>query len=120
LVLAFGISFQKGIGTLSWATTEKRPRIDHGEAGTPRAQAINNMGKAVGDELMTRYVIAFEVAGLLLTVAVVGAIAVAHRDDSFAEPDKDAKRKGREPAATAIPPVTPAVALSSAPTQVAH
>jgi NADH-quinone oxidoreductase subunit J len=38
------------------------------------------MGKAVGDQLMTRYVIPFEVAGLLLTAAVVGAIAVARHE----------------------------------------
>ena len=29
---------------------------------------------------MTRYVVAFEVAGLLLTAALVGAIALAHRE----------------------------------------
>ena len=39
------------------------------------------MAKVVGDELMTRYVIAFEVAGLLLTAALVGAIALAHREE---------------------------------------
>ena len=47
------------------------------------------MAKAVGDELMTRYVIAFEVAGLLLTAALVGAIALAHREED--EPDADAR-----------------------------
>ena len=38
------------------------------------------MGKAVGDEMMTRFVVPFEVAGLLLTAALVGAIALAHRE----------------------------------------
>ena len=38
---------------------------------------MNNMAKVAGDELMTRYVVGFEVAGLLLTAALVGAIAVA-------------------------------------------
>jgi NADH-quinone oxidoreductase subunit J len=38
------------------------------------------MGKAVGDEMMTRYVVPFEVAGLLLTAALVGAIALAYRE----------------------------------------
>ena len=37
--------------------------------------------KVVGRELMTRYMIAFEVAGLLLTAALVGAIAIAHREE---------------------------------------
>ena len=44
------------------------------------------MGKAVGDEMMTRFVVPFEVAGLLLTAAVVGAIALAHREGDDEEP----------------------------------
>jgi NADH:ubiquinone oxidoreductase subunit 6 (subunit J) len=83
LVLAFGISYQAGIGgNRSWATTDERPKIDRGETSSPRALAVNDMAKVVGNELMTRYVIAFETAGLLLTVALVGAIAVAHREDA--------------------------------------
>jgi NADH:ubiquinone oxidoreductase subunit 6 (subunit J) len=83
LVLAFGITFQHGIGVRqSWATTNVRPEIDKGKALSPRSQAINNMAKSVGNELMTRYVIAFETAGLLLTVALVGAIAIAHREEA--------------------------------------
>ena len=39
------------------------------------------MAKVAGDELLTRYVVGFEVAGLLLTAALVGAIAVAHREE---------------------------------------
>jgi NADH-quinone oxidoreductase subunit J len=38
------------------------------------------MAKSVGDEMMTRFVIPFEVAGLLLTAALVGAIALAFRE----------------------------------------
>ncbi len=103
LVLAFGISYQKGIGgQYSWATTEVRPTIDRvdGRDASPRARAVNNMAKVVGDELMTRYVIAFEVAGLLLTVALVGAIAIAHREE--VEPSRRERPDGRrEPAARA-------------------
>jgi NADH:ubiquinone oxidoreductase subunit 6 (subunit J) len=85
LVLAFGISFQKGIGTqYSWTTQDVRPTISGstGETAPPRTRAVNEMGRVVGDELMTRYVIAFEVAGLLLTAALVGAIAIAHREEA--------------------------------------
>ena len=39
------------------------------------------MANVVGNELVTRYVIGFEVAGLLLTAALVGAIAIAHREE---------------------------------------
>jgi NADH:ubiquinone oxidoreductase subunit 6 (subunit J) len=113
LVLAFGISFQKGIGAYSWATTDHRPSISNGEAGTARAQAVNNMAKVVGDELMTRYVIAFETAGLLLTVALVGAIAVAHRDDAVPPQAPGPDRSGQEPATGALPTPAPAVASAS-------
>jgi NADH-quinone oxidoreductase subunit J len=84
LVLAYGIAHQKGIGTQrSWSTTEVRPRSAQlkGPGTSARGDAINNMAKVVGDQLTTRYVIAFEVAGLLLTAALVGAIAIAHREE---------------------------------------
>lgn len=121
LVLAFGITFQKGIGTNSWATTDVRPSIDLGEASTPRAQAVNNMAKVVGDELMTRYVIAFEAAGLLLTVALVGAIAVAHRDEAVPEPARGPTRVGHDAAVNAgATGPAPVVASSSPTTPGAH
>jgi NADH:ubiquinone oxidoreductase subunit 6 (subunit J) len=91
LVLAFGITFQRGIGNRqSWMTTSQRPAIDQGKALSPRSQAINDMAKSVGNELMTRYVIAFETAGLLLTVALVGAIAIAHREEIEPAPSRGA------------------------------
>jgi NADH:ubiquinone oxidoreductase subunit 6 (subunit J) len=65
-----------------WKATYRREPA-RATAGTPtsaRSLAINNMGKAVGVEMMTRYAIAFEVAGLLLTAALVGAIALAYRE----------------------------------------
>ena len=52
------------------------------------------MARTVGNELMTRYVVGFEVAGLLLTVALVGAIALAHRE----EDEPDAPSRGEQPA----------------------
>ncbi len=51
---------------------------------------------------MTRYVIAFEVAGLLLTVALVGAIAIAHREEVEPAPSREASRNVIE-AASAVP-----------------
>ena len=88
LVLAYGIAYQTGVGDQpTWSETDKRDVV----AATPnqppsRALAISNMGKVAGYELMTRYVIAFEVAGLLLTVALVGAIALAHREEEEPAP----------------------------------
>jgi NADH-quinone oxidoreductase subunit J len=99
IVLAFGITFQKPLGTqYSWTTNDVRPAISAatGEAAPPRTRAVNEMGRIVGDELMTRFVIAFEVAGLLLTVALVGAIAVAHREDAPLPPSRDGAAPARE------------------------
>lgn len=77
-VLVFGINRHEGTpGRPSWSSMSKRPIA---APDTPLQGAINNMGKAVGDEMLTRYVVPFEVAGLLLTAALVGAIALAHRE----------------------------------------
>ena len=77
------------LGQSPWAALKERPSIaaNAGEGAIVKArrEAVNNMARAVGNELMTRYVVGFEVAGLLLTAALVGAIALAHREED--EPD---------------------------------
>lgn len=85
IVLGFGIGLQDGApGGITWSLTDKRPSIVAAPGATPPpgAEAINNMAAVTGKELLTRYVIAFEVAGLLLTAALVGAIALAHREEA--------------------------------------
>jgi NADH-quinone oxidoreductase subunit J len=89
-ILAFGINNAIApLGQSPWAALKERPSIaaDAGEGPvvTARRQSVNDMARAVGNELMTRYVVGFEVAGLLLTAALVGAIALAHREED--EPD---------------------------------
>jgi hypothetical protein len=84
VVLGFGISFQDGTtGGMTWSMADERPSIvaAPNEKPSPRAAVINNMGQAVGNELLTRFVIPFELAGLLLTAALVGAIALAHGEE---------------------------------------
>ncbi len=101
LVLAYGIASQKGIGTqYAWTASEKRPEIHRGTGPTvsPRSRAVNDMARVVGEELTTRYLIAFEVAGLLLTAALVGAIAIAHREEPEPGAPAAGKRRAREPA----------------------
>src|SRR5262249_8656554 len=66
---------------LSWSQLNVRPALP-GPAQekydpTSRAAGVNDQARTVGYEMMTRYVIGFEMAGLLLTAAVVGAIALA-------------------------------------------
>ena len=83
LLLCVGIKGSIAPGSYSpWRATQIRPAIkdEQGQLIAPRAAAINNMGKSVGEEMMTRFAVPFEVAGLLLTAALVGAIALAHRE----------------------------------------
>jgi NADH-quinone oxidoreductase subunit J len=85
-VLFFGINNAVApAGQSAWSLRDERPSIADGAGGdavtVARRDAVNNMAKVVGRELMTRYVVGFEVAGLLLTVALVGAIALAHREE---------------------------------------
>jgi NADH:ubiquinone oxidoreductase subunit 6 (subunit J) len=97
-ILLVGIASEGGQpGVPSWTQTVSRRAIPDlttppsaGRSPSPEAEAINNMGKAVGDQMMTRYVIPFEVAGLLLTAALVGAIAVARH----VGPDEYPSRRG--------------------------
>jgi NADH:ubiquinone oxidoreductase subunit 6 (subunit J) len=122
VVLAFGITYQRGIGTRpAWSTTDERPAIDKGTNLSPRSQAVNDMARSVGNELMTRYVIAFETAGLLLTVALVGAIAIAHREDAEPGASPGSGSTARE-AGSALPPAgaVPAPDVVATPPSAAH
>ncbi len=79
-----------------------------------RRLAINDMPRMIGVELMTRYVVAFELAGLLLTAALVGAIALAHREDPEPRPTIATGRavgsgSGGEPPTAAEEPVASSV-----------
>ncbi len=94
-VLAFGISNQSPVANQkSWATLDRRPPISRPNENAPadRSAAVANMASVVGEELMKRYVIAFEVAGLLLTAALVGAIAIAHREEIEPKSGRGSKR----------------------------
>ena len=105
-VLLFGMSRSDGIRDRSaWTARESRPPIE--DVHSPRAKAVNDMARGVGVELMTRYAIAFEVAGLLLTASLVGAIALAHREEDATWPERTsrlrrevASRKSAENAAS--------------------
>ena len=95
-VLAVGIQREKGLaGRAPWSKTEARPAIagDPGLRDSPRGRAIGDMGRTLGDELMGRYVLPFEVIGLLLTAAVVGSIALARQEGGTAD-DAPADRAG--------------------------
>jgi NADH-quinone oxidoreductase subunit J len=98
VMLAYGIASQTGIGgRASWSVLAIRPDLGTAPGLPPpsRALAVNNMAKVAGDELLTRYVIAFEVAGLLLTAALVGAIAAAYREEAEPSATLATRRAGR-------------------------
>ena len=82
VLLAFGVGTHVGTnGSKAWADIERRPALasDENSPNVP-ASAVNDMGRHVGVEMMTRYVVPFEVAGILLTAALVGAIALAQSE----------------------------------------
>ena len=85
-----GIADQKGTrGRPAWSTIQARPVpvTEPNQPGYGRSLAIKNMGRYVGLEMMTRFLIPFEMAGLLLTAALVGAISLA-RSDRDDEPSR--------------------------------
>jgi len=106
--LAFGINNAVSpSGTGPWAATTARPSIVEREGEPPataeQRRAVEDMGRVVGEEFMTRYAVAFELAGLLLTAALVGAVALAHRDepDPIAPAAKPTRTSADHPAEAA-------------------
>ena len=116
-VLAVGINNSIApSGWTPWSGTTSRPSIIKQESDpepawvAERREAVNDMGRVIGVELMTRYVVAFELAGLLLTAALVGAIALAHRADSAPKPPRSVEQAagsgpGADPPSEAGEPV---------------
>ncbi len=89
-VIVVGIGRESGLGDRrGWATIRARPAVgpDPLLGASPKGRAVNDMGRSVGSELMGRYALPFEVAGLLLTAALVGSIALATQDGDDDEPD---------------------------------
>ncbi len=88
--LAFGINNAVSpAGAGAWSTIVARPALEPGEGlawKAERSQVIDDMPKAVGAQFMTRYALAFELAGLLLTAALVGAVALAREEPAAVEP----------------------------------
>jgi NADH-quinone oxidoreductase subunit J len=108
-VLAFGINNAVApVGQSPWSEQDTRPSIAPEAGDAPavelRRAAINNMGKTVGNELMTRYVVGFEVAGLLLTAALVGAVVLAHREEDEPGPRVAGQRSSSQAGDAAAAP----------------
>src|SRR4051794_7885367 len=97
-ILYLGVVDERGgPGRRSWVDTTARDAASAVDDANPdpRSKAINNMGLEVGKELMTRFAVPFEVAGLLLTAALVGAIAVAQGEGTMIASRRGAIRTTR-------------------------
>lgn len=113
-VLVIGINREEGpLGHRPWREATARPAIgpEPAQKDSPRARAINNMGGVVGGELLSRYLVAFEVAGILLTAALVGAIALAMPEGAQ---DDDPSARVRDRSQVAPPEPRPGPTLTSA------
>ncbi|WP_435017274.1 NADH-quinone oxidoreductase subunit J family protein [Tundrisphaera sp. TA3] len=112
-VMAFGIGREKGLGPRApWSRMVERPAIgpDPALKSTPRGRAVSDMGRTLGDELMSRYALPFELVGLLLTAAVVGSIALARQDGPGDDAPADRVGSGRRrvvPSRSTVEPVLP-------------
>jgi NADH-quinone oxidoreductase subunit J len=62
----------------------------------PSTQAVPNI-EALGSVLYTRYLLIFEAAGLVLLVAMIGAIVLTHRDRRDSRPQNVSKQVRRRP-----------------------
>lgn len=83
-----------------WTALAVRPEFPVTKSTTtPRGQAILSMTPTVGREMMTRYVVAFELAGLLLTAALIGAVVLAQHDSTDVT-NARAEKPGTEPASS--------------------
>ena len=94
VVLIAGIWNEKPLGNRpAWSAIMTRPEAKipspKGPSVDGRSLAISDMSRTIGNEMMQRFVISFEVAGLLLTAALVGAIALARSEEQ-----EDASRSG--------------------------
>lgn len=107
-LLAFGINDHVGLRRherkpSAWSLQTVRPPLESLDRKTSRAESVNDMGRVVGVELVNRYALPFEVAGLLLTAALVGAVALAHREaieDTPTRPKRAEVPAAARPAAT--------------------
>ncbi|WP_025294480.1 NADH-quinone oxidoreductase subunit J [Sphingomonas sanxanigenens] len=90
IVLAVEIAF--GLGVWKAGAIE----IGAGAAPTPDAAVVPNI-QAIGRLLYSRYLYIFEAAGLVLLVAMIGAIVLTHRARGGVRPQNITKQVRRRP-----------------------
>jgi NADH-quinone oxidoreductase subunit J len=92
MVLALGLAAEIiiGIGAYSAGAIELGRRISPIDTSVPNIQAIGNL-------LYTRYLFIFEGAGLVLLVAMIGAIVLTHRERGGTRPQNINRQVSRRP-----------------------
>ena len=95
MALATGLAAEIiiGIGAYSAGTIELSRRIAPTDVAT---KAIPNI-QAIGNLLYTRYLFIFEGAGLVLLVAMIGAIVLTHRERGGTRPQNINRQVSRRP-----------------------
>lgn len=103
LAVAIALAAELVIGVGAW----KVGAISLGKRIAPIADKTPNI-QAIGSLLYTRYLFVFEIAGLVLLVAMIGAIVLTHRRRGGVRPQIIARQNARRPW-EAIRNVKPAV-----------
>jgi NADH-quinone oxidoreductase subunit J len=92
LAVAIALAAELVIGAGAWAVGG----VNLGKRIAPIADRTPNI-EAVGNLLYTRYLFVFEGAGLILLVAMIGAIVLTHRKRGGVRPQNIARQNARRP-----------------------
>ena len=92
LVLAVALVAEILIGVGAWSSGG----IDLARRAAPTSETVPNIVQ-IGNLLYTRYLFIFEGAGLVLLVAMIGAIVLTHRERSGSRYQNIARQNARRP-----------------------
>ena len=92
LALAVLLAVELVVGAYAWTAA----RIDLAKRIAPTDVAIPNI-EAIGQLLYSRYLYVFEGVGLVLLVAMIGAIVLTHRERSGSRYQNIARQNARRP-----------------------
>jgi NADH-quinone oxidoreductase subunit J len=90
-VLAILLLAEIGLTVGAWTAGALQP-----VRAAPAAKGMSNI-EALGQALYTRYLYVFEGAGLILLVAMIGAIVLTHRQRSDVRPQRAFRQISRRP-----------------------
>jgi len=92
LALAVALVCEILIGVGAWSAGG----VDLARRAAPARPEVSNIA-AIGELLYTRYLFVFEGAGLVLTVALIGAIVLTHRERSGSRYQNISRQVARRP-----------------------